>query len=197
MWRMNETYELLRALTTPLVAITSKLGDKVNGMIANSAMRASLSDVKARVSVYVHKFNHSHDMMFQSGRFVLHVLDQSQIDVVAALGFRSGRDADKLAELNYDVGQSGLPVLAGCYCYFECRVVNVMDTGGSTLFLGAVEHTGTTSGTTPLTPEHLRRAMPEDLHRQYLANLQKAQDEATRAADSMKAVVWRDLEKTA
>ncbi len=55
---MNETYELLRALTTPLVAITSKLGDKVNAMIANSAMRASLSDVKARVSVYVHKFNY-------------------------------------------------------------------------------------------------------------------------------------------
>ncbi len=190
---MNQTYELLRALTTPLVAITSKLGDKVNAMIANSAMRASLSDVKARVSVYVHKFNYSHDMIFQSGRFVLHVLDKGQIDVVAALGFRSGRDVDKLAELNYDVGQSGLPVLADCYCYFECRVVNVMDTGGSTLFLGAVEHSGATPGTTPLTPEHLRLAMPEELHRQYLANLQKAQDEATRAADSMRAVVWRGL----
>ncbi len=190
---MNETYQLLRALTTPLVAITSKLGDKVNGMIANSAMRASLSDVKPRVSVYVHKFNYSHDMMFQSGRFVLHVLDQGQIDVVAALGFRSGRDADKLAELNYDVGQSGLPVLTGCYCYFECRVVNVMDTGGSTLFLGSVEHTGITPNTTPLTPEHLRLAMPEELHRQYLANLEKAQQVATEMADEMKAVVGRGL----
>ncbi len=191
---MNETYELLRALTTPLVAITSKLDDKVNGMIANSAMRASLSDVEARVSVYIHKFNYSLDMIFQSGRFVLHVLDQGQIDVVAALGFRSGRDADKLAEFTYADGQSGLPVLAGCYCYFECSVVNVMDTGGSTLFLGAVEHTGTTPGTTPLTPEHLRLTMPEELHRQYLANLEKAQLVATEMADEMKAVVWRDLE---
>ena len=191
---MNQTYELLRTLTTPIAAVTSKRGDTLNGMIVNSGLRASLSDVKARVSVYVHKFNHSHDMIFESGRFVLHVLDEDQIDVVAALGFRSGRDNDKLAAIDYEIGKTGLPVLSGCHCYFECSVVNVMDTGASTLFLGAVEHSGATPHTSPLTPARLRTAMPEDLHRQYLANLEKAQQVATEMADSMKSVVWRDLQ---
>ena len=134
-------------------------------------------------------------MIFESGRFVLHVLDASQMHVVTSLGFRSGRDGDKLGDLEFEIGKTGLPVLSGCCCYFECRVVNVMDTGGSTLFLGAVEHTGDTPGTTPLTPEHLRDTMPEEFRRLYLANLSKAQDEATEMADSMRAVVWRDLDK--
>ncbi len=190
---MNETYELLRTLTTPIVAITSKLGDKSNGMIVNSAMRASLSDVKARVSAYVHKFNFTHDMIFESGRFVLHVLDASQMHLVTSLGFRSGRDGDKLGDLEFKIGKTGLPVLSGCFCHFECRVVNVMDTGGSTLFLGAVEHTGDTPGTTPLTAERLRDTMPEEYRELYLTNLSKAQAEATEMADSMKAVVWRGL----
>ena len=87
-----------------------------------------------------------------------------------------------------------LPILSGCFCHFECRVVNMMDTGGSTLFLGAVEHAATTPNTSPLTPQRLRDTMPEDLRRQYLANLERAQEEATETADSMRAVVWRDLE---
>ena len=85
-------------------------------------------------------------------------------------------------------------MLSGCFCHFECRVVNVMDTGGSTLFLGAVEHAGDTPGRTPLTPEHLRDAMPEEYRKLYLTNLSKAQAEATEMADSMRAVVWRGLE---
>ena len=84
---MTNTYDLLRTLTTPIVAVTTNHAGKLNGMIANSAVRASLSNVKPRVSVYIHKFNYSHELIFDSGRFALHVLDENQMDVVAALGF--------------------------------------------------------------------------------------------------------------
>ena len=190
---MNETYQLLRTLTSPIVAITTKRGDELNGMIANSAMRASLSDVKARVSVYVHKFNHSHDTIFQSGEFVLHVLDKTQLETVYSLGFSSRRDGDKIQAVSHTIGKLGLPVLNGCYCYFECRVVNVMDTGASTLFLGAVEHAGSTGGTEIMTPEYLRDSMSEEKKHAYLAGLAEAQAYSTEMADSMEAVVWRGL----
>ena len=190
---MNETYELLRNLTTPIVALTTRTGDKVNGMIANSAMRASLSPEKPRVSVYVHKFNYSHDLIFESGRFVMHILDADQFDIVYRLGFSSGREAAKLDGIPYTEGLAGLPILDGVVGYFQCRVANVMDTGPSTLFFGAVEHAARGTGTEVLSPDILRRGMSEEYRRMYVANLEEAQRAATRMADDIRPLVWRDL----
>jgi len=64
-----------------------------------------------RLSVYIHKFNYSHNMIFESGRFGLHLLHTKQFDVVRRLGFVSGRDRDKLAGLPYHRGVLGVPVL--------------------------------------------------------------------------------------
>src|SRR5256885_4383056 len=61
--RPDETYQLLRNLTSPIVAITSERGGKRNGMISDSAVRASIVPAIPRVSVYIHKFNLSHDLI--------------------------------------------------------------------------------------------------------------------------------------
>src|SRR5919109_2402123 len=90
------TYQLLRNLTSPVVAITSERRGKENGMISDAAGRASIVPSIPRLSVYIHKFNYSHDMIFETGRFVLHLLHTKQFDIVRRLGFVSGRDRDKL-----------------------------------------------------------------------------------------------------
>src|SRR6266550_7865680 len=131
-------YQLLRNLTSPIVAVTSERAGKRNGMILDSAVRASIVPAIPRLSVYVHKFNLSHDMIFETGRFVLHLLRQDQLDLVHRLGFVSGRTEDKLARVPHHDGRHGVPVLNECYAHFECRVVNAMDTGSSTCFLGDV-----------------------------------------------------------
>src|SRR5439155_341178 len=95
-----------------------------------------------RVSVYIHKFNYSHDLIFETGRFVLHLLRDDQFELIHRLGFASGRTRDKLAGLPHRSGTLGLPVLDDCYAHFECRVANVMDTGSSTCFLGDVLDVG-------------------------------------------------------
>jgi len=192
---MVDTYSLLRLLTSPIVAITSLRGDEENGMIANSAARASLSPDKPRVSMYVHKFNYSHDMIFDSGRFVLHILGTEDLETVYALGFRSLKHGTKLGAVPSRPGELGLPVLTNCFCYFECEVVNVMDTGGSTLFLGAVRNAGKGNRESVLTPEVLREAMPEERKRQYLENLARAQRFASERADDVQPVVWRGLQR--
>src|SRR5256886_5174043 len=136
------TYQLLRNLTSPVVAITSEHNGKENGMISDAAVRASIVPSIPRLSVYIHKFNYSHNMIFESGRFGLHLLHTKQFDVVRRLGFVSGRDRDKLAVLPYHRGVLGVPVLDDCFAHFECSVVNVMDTGSSTCFLGDVVAVG-------------------------------------------------------
>src|SRR5262245_21521089 len=113
------TYQLLRNLTSPVVAITCKRGDKGNGMISDAAVRASIVPAVPRVSVYIHKFNYSHDMIFETGRFAMHLLHTQQFDVVRRLGFFSGRDQDKLSGIPHHTGTLGVPVLDECFAHFE------------------------------------------------------------------------------
>lgn len=191
------TYQLLRNLTSPVVAVTSIRGSKKNGMILDSAVRASIVPTIPRLSVYVHKFNFSHDMIYETGRFCVHLLHTRQFDVVHRLGFASGRDQDKLAGVPHHTGQLGLPVLDECYAHFECSVANVMDTGSSTCFLGDVAHVGygKAAALDPkgelMTATYMRANMPAEWRQEYEVKLKEAQAFAEKRSRDIKPVVWQ------
>ena len=109
--RPAEIYQLLRNLTSPVVAITSQRGGKGNGMIIDSAIRASIVPEIPRLAMFIHKFNFSHGLIFESGRFALHLLRTDQYDLIHHLGFQSGRTTEKLASVPYHPGNTGVPIL--------------------------------------------------------------------------------------
>ncbi|HEV8382422.1 MAG TPA: flavin reductase family protein [Gemmatimonadales bacterium] len=186
------TYQLLRNLTSPVVAITAERNGKENGMISDAAVRASIVPTVPRLSVYIHKFNYSHDMVFQTGRFALHLLHTKQFDVVRRLGFFSGRDQDKLAGIPHHKGKTGVPVLNECFAHFECHVANVMDTGSSTLFLGDVVEVGSVEPRGELlTASYFRTNMPAEWRTEYEAKLKEAQGFAEARSREIKPVVWK------
>jgi len=197
MLQPGPTYQLLRNLTSPVVAVTCARGKKHNGMILDSAVRASIVPSVPRLSVYIHKFNYSHDMIFETGRFALHLLHTKQFDLVRRLGFFSGRDQDKLSGIPHHVGQTGVPVLDDCFAHFECTVANVMDTGSSTLFLGDVVAVGcgAAAGLEPrgdlLTATYFRSNMPAEWRIEYEAKLGEAQQVAAEMSRTIKPVVWK------
>jgi flavin reductase (DIM6/NTAB) family NADH-FMN oxidoreductase RutF len=191
------TYQLLRNLTSPVVAITAERNGKENGMISDAAVRASIVPSVPRLSVYIHKFNYSHDMIFETGRFALHLLLTSQFDVVRRLGFVSGRDRNKLEGLPHHRGKLGVPVLDECFAHFECSVANAMDTGSSTLFLGDVVAVGrgAAAGLEPrgelLTASYFRTHMPAEWRVEYEAKLKEAQQAAAEMSKVIKPLVWK------
>ena len=191
------TYQLLRNLTSPVVAITSERQGKKNGMISDAAVRASIVPAVPRLSVYVHKFNYSHNMIFETGRFGLHLLHTQQFDVVRRLGFFSGRDQDKLAGIPHHKGKTGVPVLNECFAHFECSVANVMDTGSSTLFLGDVVAVGCGNAATLeprgelLTATYFRSNMPAEWRVEYEAKLKDAQQVAEEMSRNIRPVIWK------
>ncbi|HVH09962.1 MAG TPA: flavin reductase family protein [Gemmatimonadales bacterium] len=193
-----DVYQLLRHLTSPVVAITSARDTKHNGMIADSAVRASIAPSVPRVSVYIHKFNFSHDLIFDTGHFVLHLLREEQFELVHRLGFVSGRGRDKLADLPHRLGTLGVPVLDDCYAHFECRVANVMDTGSSTCFLGDVVAVGHGAAQAPtgrvMTAAYFRTNMPAAWRAEYEALLHAAQGFAAERSRDVRPVIWRGLE---
>ena len=193
----DPTYQLLRNLTSPVVAVTSARGGKKNGMILDSAVRASIVPTVPRISVYIHKFNYSHDMVFETGRFCVHLLHTKQFDLVRRLGFVSGRNTDKLEGVPHHSGTLGIPVLDECFAHFECRVANVMDTGSSTLFLGDVVAVGRgiAAGLEPtgelLTATYFRTHMPAEWRSEYEVKLKEAQKLGEELSRDIKPLVWK------
>src|SRR5881394_2035747 len=195
----DQVYQLLRNLTSPVVAITCQRAGTRNGMIADSAIRASIVPAIPRVSVYIHKFNFSHDLIFETGHFVLHLLRDDQFELIHQLGFTSGRARDKLAGVPHRPGTLGVPVLDECYADFECRVANVMDTGSSTCFLGDVVAVGHGAADRPsgtvMTAAYFRVNMPPPWRSEYEALLRTAQAYAAERSRDIRPVVWRDLQQ--
>ena len=170
-----ETYQLLRNLTSPVVAITSAAADERNGMIADSAIRASLAPRHPRVAFFCHKFNHSHGLIERGGVFALHLLRDDQWELIHRLGFASGREADKLEDLVFELGATGCPILRDCHSSFECRLANRMDAGASTFQLGEVVAVRRGTGDRVMTAAHFRAHMPAAWRADYETNLEKAQ----------------------
>jgi len=172
----DSAYELLRQLASPVVAVTSSLQGSPNGMILDSAVRASISPQVPRLSVYVHKWHLSHEYIWKTGRYGLHLLHRKQFDLVYQLGFFSGRDRDKMAEVPHRYGATGIPVLPECYAAFECRVVNAMDAGASTLFLADVIETSKGPGNDIMTADYFRANLPEKWREAFAKNYRDAQE---------------------
>lgn len=126
------------------VAVTTVTEQRSNGLIALSAGAGSVVPEAPRIVIGLTKFNLTHDMVLESGVFVMHLLSaapetlDASLGIIQALGGRSGRDGDKLAGLNTKAGVTGAPVLTDALVYVEARVVTSMDCQESTYFMGDV-----------------------------------------------------------
>jgi flavin reductase (DIM6/NTAB) family NADH-FMN oxidoreductase RutF len=186
----DASYALLRHLTSPVVAITSVAGGRRNGMISNSAQRASLVPSVQRVSLYVSKINFTHDLIWSGGVFGLHLLLRDQWELIWRLGLVSGRDGEKLRDEECMTGETGCPLLRGVRAAYECQVVNAMDAGGATFFLGEVVSAVIGPPAEIMTSEFFRANMPADKRLVYESNMALAQKELERLSARVEPRAW-------
>jgi flavin reductase (DIM6/NTAB) family NADH-FMN oxidoreductase RutF len=151
----------LSYLWTPLVAVTAAHGGVRSGQIAVSVHGASIVPQRPRLTAALWKRNLTHDLVRDSGVFAVHLLGDDQDEVVYRLGLRSGREGDKLDRLVGDMGATGCPLLAEYLAVYECRVLNAMDGGDMTVFLGEVVAMDGREGA-PLWWRDLRPRMPAE-----------------------------------
>ena len=159
-------------LWSPIAAVSSSWQGKDNAQICVSIGGASIVAERPRVITQIYKTNHSHEMIMGSGAFALNFLRADQLDWIDRFGMRSGRDYDKLEGLDYKTGETGSPLLADCWGWLDCRVVNSMDGGDLTCFLADVVDGLTVpppgqEQAQPLWWRDARQRMPEDWMRAY------------------------------
>lgn len=163
-------------LWAPLAAVTTSFNGKTNAQIAVSVAAASIVPARPRIAVQIYKGNYSHQLIEASGVLAVNFLRQDQLSLIKEFGFVSGRRRDKLAGVDHRPGPSGSPILAQCWGYLDCRVINAMDGGDMTCFLAEVLAGDTLSDDEPLWWRHARRQLPapwaEEWDRKIAAEIQ-------------------------
>jgi flavin reductase (DIM6/NTAB) family NADH-FMN oxidoreductase RutF/rubredoxin len=129
----------LKALHTcsyGLYVISSRKGDKLNGQIANTVFQ--ITSDPPTVAVSINKQNLTHEFISDSKVFVASILSRdTPLSLIGQFGFKSGRDIDKLKDVNYKLGETKAPIILDhTIAYLEARVINQVDVGTHTIFVG-------------------------------------------------------------
>ncbi len=124
---------------------------KANGCITNTCIQVASDPV--RVSVAVLNSNYTCELMKKSGIFNVSILDKRcNFEIIKHFGYQSGRDVDKFKDMVCPVDDRGVPYLKWGACgVLFCKVVDTMELGTHTLFIGEVINAEVLSDEAPIT----------------------------------------------
>ncbi|MDD5701327.1 MAG: flavin reductase family protein, partial [Dehalococcoidales bacterium] len=116
--------------------VGSHKGDKINAQVANTVFQ--ISSDPPTIAVSINKKNLTHEYIHVSRVFSVSVLNiETPLTFIGQFGFKSGRDTDKFAGVNYRPGANGSPViLDNTISFLEVRVDQEVDAGTHTIFIG-------------------------------------------------------------
>ncbi|HIH97901.1 MAG TPA: High molecular weight rubredoxin [Thermoplasmata archaeon] len=121
-----------------LYVVSSKMGEKFNGQIANTVTQVTSDPPK--IAVVINKQNLTSDFIRESNVFTVSILSKtSPMKFIGHFGFKSGRELDKFEGMGYKVGVTGAPIITeNTIAYLEAEVVDSLDVGTHTIFIGKV-----------------------------------------------------------
>jgi len=116
--------------------ITSGTGARTNGMTAAWVTR--VSHVPPLIAVSVGHSRYTRQIIDDAGAFCVNVLSSSQLEIGKRFGFVSGKNEDKLEGIRHEMGELGCPILEGVAAHMECKVIDALDAGDHTVYIGEV-----------------------------------------------------------
>ncbi|MCJ7515022.1 MAG: flavin reductase [Dehalococcoidia bacterium] len=121
-----------------LYVVCSKKDGKFNGQIANTVFQ--VCSEPPVIAAALNKQNLTNEFVSASKVFTVSILSQDTLlGFIGNFGFKSGRDVDKFSGVNYKMGETGAPiVLDNALAYLEAKVINQMDVGTHTIFVGEI-----------------------------------------------------------
>ena len=144
----RKTYRILPPATllnpTPVVLVScAEKGNPEHRNMITLAWAGTVNSEPPMVSISVRKSRYSHELIRQSGEFVVNLTDEKMCRAVDYCGVKSGRDTDKAKEtgLRYmpAEGLDTAPAVEGAPVSLCCRVKEVLELGSHDLFIGQVE----------------------------------------------------------
>ena len=140
---------VLRLFTYGLYAIGVAHGADRNLFTANWLTQVSFDP--PLVALSVENDSHSIGLLRASGVFAVSIFSHEDREQAGALGKRWKLRPTKIEDALHHPGVTGCPILDSALGAVECRVIQSLPAGDSTLFLGEVIHAETQHEGTPLT----------------------------------------------
>jgi flavin reductase (DIM6/NTAB) family NADH-FMN oxidoreductase RutF/rubredoxin len=121
-----------------LYVVCSKKGGKLNGQIANTVFQ--VCSEPPIIAVALNKQNLTNEFVSASKVFTVSILSQNTpLSFIGGFGFKSGREVDKLKGIGHKLGETGAPiVLDNTLAYLEVKVINQVEVGTHTIFIGEI-----------------------------------------------------------
>ena len=125
----------------PAVMVScQKPGERPN--IITVAWAGTICSDPVMLSISVRKERFSHDIIAQTGEFVVNLTTKDLCRAADFCGVRSGRDTDKFKEMKLTPSKSskiGAPGIAESPVNIECRVTEIKELGSHDMFIAKVE----------------------------------------------------------
>jgi len=147
----------LHKISYGLYVICSKNNGKINGQIANALFQ--VTSKPPTIAVSINKQNLTHEYIEKSKCFTVSVLSENTpMSFIGNFGFKSGRDIDKFKDINYKLGKAKVPiVIDSTLACIEAKVIDKIDVGTHTIFIGNVEDAEILSEDKPMTYEYYHK----------------------------------------
>ena len=126
----------LHKLGYGLYVVGSRKDSELNAQIANTVFQVC-SDQPV-IAVAINRQNLTHEFIKKSNVFTVSILSQdTPLSFIGNLGFKSGREVDKLKGISYKLGETEAPiVLDHALGYLEAKLMDHMDVGTHSIFVG-------------------------------------------------------------
>jgi flavin reductase (DIM6/NTAB) family NADH-FMN oxidoreductase RutF/rubredoxin len=140
-----------------LYVVSSFDNKKLNGFISNTVFQVSANP--AKLAIACSKNNFTAQLINASGLIGVSVLAQNTCpEIIGNFGYKSGKDTDKFASVNYTARPSGVPILTDdTLAWFECKVEQTIDVGTHLIFISLITESEMLGNTAePLTYAYYR-----------------------------------------
>ena len=147
----------LHKVSYGLYIITSTNNDKINGQIANVLFQ--ITSEPPRVAISINKQNLTHEYIKKSKVFTASILSvNAPMTLIGNFGFKSGRDIDKFKDINYNIGKTKSPIVTdGSLAFVEGKIIDSIECGTHTIFIGEVVNAEILSDDKPMTYEYYHK----------------------------------------
>jgi flavin reductase (DIM6/NTAB) family NADH-FMN oxidoreductase RutF len=134
-------------LSYGIYILTTMKGDEKHGMIASWV--SQVSHTPPLLMVAIRNNRRVHPIVKEAGAFALHVLDIEDKQTIGR--FKMPNPEQRFKDADCITLETGCPVLKDKLAYMDCKLVDTIDTGDHTLFVGEVLAADTAPEGTPMT----------------------------------------------
>ena len=145
---------VFRDLSYGLYIIASKDKDRMNAQVVNTITK--VTSEPPRVAVIINKKNYTHELIVKGKAFSASISEKSTpMTFLGPFGFKSGRDFDKLSKVSFPSGITGCPLITEhALSVLEAEVIDLVDLGNHTVFIGNVINSEILKEGVPLTYQY-------------------------------------------